>query len=100
MHLKRLFAVVAPIVLLLPLAAHADWPKGEREKYMAQCTQAATPQIGAAAAKAHCACGADSIKSYPAADIQALMDNKAAPELQQKALAQIAKCKANVPAKK
>jgi hypothetical protein len=28
------------------------------------------------------------------------MDNKAAPELQQKALAQIAKCKANVPAKK
>ncbi len=37
MRLNRLFAVVAPIVLLLPLAAHAEWPKGEREKYMAQC---------------------------------------------------------------
>ncbi|MFD2883292.1 hypothetical protein ACFS4T_12380 [Pseudomonas lini] len=100
MRLNRLFAIVAPVVLLLPLAAHADWPKGEREKYMAQCTQAATPQIGAAAAKSHCACGADAIKSYPAGDIQALMDNKASPELQQKALGQIAKCKANAPAKK
>ncbi|WP_339539150.1 hypothetical protein [Pseudomonas sp. RA_15y_Pfl2_54] len=100
MRLNTLFAVVAPIVLLLPLSAHADWPKGERQKYMTQCTEAATPQIGAAAAKSHCACGADAIKSYPASDIQALMDNKAPPELQQKALRQIAKCKANTPAKK
>lgn len=100
MHLNRLFALAAPIALLLPLAAHADWPKGEREKYMAQCTQTATPQIGAAAAKSHCACGADAIKSYPAADIKALMDNKATPELQQKALGQIAKCKADPKAKK
>ncbi|MCP1446735.1 hypothetical protein J3D54_005867 [Pseudomonas sp. GGS8] len=100
MRLNRLFAVVAPLVLLLPLAAHADWPKGEREKYMAQCTQAAAPQIGAAAAKAHCACGADAIKSYPAGDIQALMDNKASPEMQKTALDKIAKCRANPPAKK
>jgi len=41
MRLNRLFAVVAPIVLLLPLAAHAEWPKGEREKYMSQCVPAA-----------------------------------------------------------
>ena len=100
MRLNTLFAVVAPLALLLPLTAHAEWPTGEREKYMAQCTEAATPQIGAAAAKSHCACGADAIKSYPAADIQALMDNKAAPQLQQKALGQIAKCKANNKAKK
>jgi hypothetical protein len=99
MRLNTLLAAVAPFALLLPLTAHADWPKGEREKYMAQCTQAATPQIGAAAAKSHCACGANAIKSYPAADIQALMDNKAPMELQQKALGQIAKCKAN-PSKK
>jgi hypothetical protein len=100
MRLNRLFAVVAPIVLLLPLAAHAEWPKGEREKYMAQCTEAATPQIGAAAAKSHCACGADAIKSYPAKDLQSLMDNTASDGLKQQALTQIAKCKANVPAKK
>jgi hypothetical protein len=99
MRLNTLFAVVAPFVLLLPLSAHADWPKGEREKYMAQCTQAATPQIGAAAAKAHCACGADAIKSYPDSDITALMNNKATPELQQKALQKIAACKANNPVK-
>ncbi|KAI2693074.1 MULTISPECIES: hypothetical protein [unclassified Pseudomonas] len=100
MRLNRLFAVIAPVVLLLPLTAHADWPKGEREKYMAQCTQAATPQIGAAAAKAHCACGADAIKSYPASDIQALMDNKASDALKQKALTQISSCKADNKAKK
>ncbi|MBZ9780853.1 hypothetical protein K9857_04705 [Pseudomonas sp. REP124] len=100
MRLNRLFAVVAPIVLSLPLAAHADWPKGEREKYMAQCTQAAEQQIGAAAAKAHCACGADAIKSYPAKDLQALMDNQASDALKQQALTQISKCKANNPAKK
>jgi hypothetical protein len=92
MRLNRLFAVVAPIVLLLPLAAHADWPKGEREKYMAQCTQAATPQIGA--------CGADAIKSYPAKDLQALMDNQASDTLKQEALGKIAKCKAAPAAKK
>ena len=100
MRLNRLFAVAAPLVLLLPLTAHAEWPKGEREKYMAQCTQAASQQIGAAAAKAHCACGADAIKSYPAADLQALMDNKASEALQQKALGQIASCKADNKAKK
>ena len=100
MRLNRLFAVIAPVVLLLPLTAHADWPKGEREKYMAQCTQAATPQIGAAAAKANCACGADAIKSYPASDIQALMDNKASDALKQKALTQISSCKADNKAKK
>ena len=100
MRLNRLLAVVAPIVLLLPLAAHADWPKGEREKYMAQCTQAATPQIGAAAAKSHCACGADAIKSYPASDIQALMDNKASDALKEKALKKITACKADNKAKK
>ncbi|MGN8276657.1 hypothetical protein ACLEJQ_05360 [Pseudomonas sp. SMV71] len=100
MRLNTLFAVVAPLALLLPLSAHAEWPKGEREKYMLQCTETAKSQIGAAAAKSHCACGADAIKSYPASDIQALMDNKASPELQRKALDQIAKCKANAPAKK
>ncbi|MEZ1314404.1 hypothetical protein QIW53_00120 [Pseudomonas fluorescens] len=100
MRLNRLFAVAAPIALLLPLTAHADWPKGERDKYMAQCTQAATQQIGAAAAKAHCACGADAIKSYPASDIQALMDGTASKEAKEAALAKIAACKADNKPKK
>lgn len=100
MRLNTLLAIVAPLAMLLPLTAHAEWPKGERDKYMAQCTEAATPQIGAAAAKAHCACGADAIKTYPAGDIQALMDNKASDALKQKALTQIATCKAAPKAKK
>ena len=61
---------------------------------MAQCTQTATPQIGAAAAKSHCACGADAIKTYPAADIQSLMNNTASDTLKQQALSKIAACKA------
>lgn len=100
MRLNRLFAVAAPLVLLLPLTAHAEWPKGEREKYMTDCVAAASQQLSPAAAKAHCACGADAIKSYPAADLQALMQNKASEALQQKALAQIASCKADNKAKK
>ena len=100
MRLNRLFAVIAPVVLMLPLAAHAEWPKGEREKYMAQCVPAAAEKIGTPAAKSHCACGADAIKSYPASDIQALMDNKASDALKQKALTQIASCKADPKAKK
>ena len=95
MRLNRLFAVVAPIVFLLPLAAHAEWPKGEREKYMAQCVPAAAEKIGTPAAKSHCACGADAIKSYPAGDISALMNNTASDELQKEALGKIAKCKAS-----
>jgi len=94
MRLNRLFAVIAPVVLLLPLAAHADWPKGERQKYMAQCVPAAAEKIGTPAAKSHCACGADAIKSYPASDIQALMNNTASDDLKKQALGKIAKCKA------
>ena len=96
MRLNRLFAVVAPIVLLLPLAAHADWPKGEREKYMAQCTQAATPQIGAAAAKVslRLRCRRDQIvpgQRHSGPDGQQGQSDA----LKQKALGKIAKCKAN-----
>jgi hypothetical protein len=94
MRLNRLFAVVAPVILLLPLAAHAEWPKGEREKYMAQCVPAAAEKIGTPAAKSHCACGADAIKSYPAADISALMNGTASAQLQQEAMSKIAACKA------
>jgi len=95
MRLNRLFAVVAPVILLLPLAAHAEWPKRpKREKYMAQCVPAAAEKIGTPAAKSHCACGADAIKSYPAADIQALMNNTANDTLKREALGKIAACKA------
>ena len=100
MHLNRLFAVVAPIVLLLPLAAHAEWPKGEREKYMSQCVPAAAKTVGDAKAKAVCGCGADQLKSYPAKDIQALMDGKASDALGQQAMAKIATCKVDSGAKK
>lgn len=95
MRLNRFFAIAAPIILLLPLTANAAWPKGEREKYMAQCTQTAGSQegISAATAKSHCACGADKIASYDAKDLQALMDNKASVDLQNKALAAISTCK-------
>ncbi|CAI8708777.1 Lipoprotein [Pseudomonas sp. IT-196MI5] len=100
MRLNRLFAVVAPIVLLLPLAAHADWPKGEREKYMAQCVPAAAQKIGDAKAKALCGCGADQIKSYPAKDLQALMDGTASQELGNQAMKKIATCRPDPGAKK
>lgn len=93
MRLNRLFAVVAPIVLLLPLAAHADWPKGERDKYMAQCVPAAEKKISNTQAKAVCGCGADQLKSYPASDLTALMNGTASDALGKQAMEKIATCR-------
>ena len=34
MRLIRLFAIAAPLALLLPLSAHAAWPAGVKAQYM------------------------------------------------------------------
>ena len=97
MRLTRLFALAAPVVMLLPLSAHAAWPTGMREAFMAQCTPAAAQTIGEANAKKHCACGADELnKKFSSEEIKQLMDQQKAPppQLVQKAQTAIAACKA------
>ncbi|MDI2594968.1 hypothetical protein NYP20_10285 [Pseudomonas sp. N3-W] len=93
MRLNRLLAIFAPVALLLPLTAHADWPAGLRKQYMDQCVPAAAQKIGDAAAKAVCGCGADQLKSYPASDLKALMSGTASQELGDKAMQKIALCR-------
>ncbi|WP_085722948.1 hypothetical protein [Pseudomonas sp. R37(2017)] len=97
MRLIRLFAIAAPLALLLPLSAHAAWPAGVKEQYMGDCTKAASQSINPAEAKKHCACGADVLeKKFTTKEIAQLMDSKTPPpqELAQRALTEISACKA------
>ena len=97
MRLIRLFAIAAPLALLLPLSAHAAWPAGVKAQYMGDCTKAASQSINPAEAKKHCACGADVLeKKFTTQEIAQLMDPKTPPskELAQRALTEISACKA------
>ena len=97
MRLTRLFALAAPLAMLLPLSAHAAWPAGMRDAFMADCSKAAATNIGEANAKKHCACGANELdKKFSTEEIKQLMSKERAPspELVQKAQAAIAMCKA------
>ena len=51
MRLTRLFALAAPLAMLLPLSAHAAWPAGMRADFMKDCSTAAAQNIGEADAK-------------------------------------------------
>ncbi|MGH8387035.1 MAG: hypothetical protein ACRESJ_16325 [Pseudomonas sp.] len=96
MRLIRLFAVAAPLALLLPLSAHAAWPAGVKAQYMGDCTTAASKSINPAEAKKHCACGADVLeKKFTTQEIAQLMDKNNPPsaELGQRALKEISVCR-------
>lgn len=97
MRLTRLFALAAPLAMLLPLSAHAAWPAGMRADFMKDCSTAAAQNIGEANAEKHCACGANVLdKNFTTDEIKQLMSKEQAPsaELVQKAHAAIASCKA------
>jgi len=96
MRLIRLFALAAPLALLLPLSAHAAWPNGVKAQYMSDCTKAASQTVNPAEAKKHCSCGADVLeKKFTTQEIAQLMDknNPAGPELSQRALKEISVCR-------
>jgi hypothetical protein len=96
MRLTRLFAFAAPLVLLLPLSAHAAWPTGVKAQYMSDCTKAASQSVNPAEAQKHCACGADVLeKKFTTQEIALLMDKQNPPgaDLSQRALKEIAVCR-------
>ncbi|MBT9268519.1 MULTISPECIES: hypothetical protein [Pseudomonas] len=96
MRLIRLFAFAAPLALLLPLSANAAWPAGVKDKYMNDCTSAASKSVNPAEANKHCACGADVLeKKFTTQEISQLMDPKTPPtaELGQRALKEISVCR-------
>ncbi|MFC3941381.1 hypothetical protein CCU68_04350 [Pseudomonas gingeri NCPPB 3146 = LMG 5327] len=96
MRLTHLFAFAAPALLLLPLSAHADWPAGQREAYMKDCTAAASKSVPVNVAQQHCACGADRLKEkFTTEQISQLMNTKKEPskELKTDALNAIAACR-------
>ncbi|NVZ30025.1 hypothetical protein HX881_31045 [Pseudomonas gingeri] len=96
MRLTHLFAFAAPALLLLPLSAHAEWPTGQREAYMKDCTAAASKSVPVNVAQQHCACGADKLRdNFTQKEIEELMNAKKepSPELKTKALNTIAACR-------
>ncbi|POA18251.1 hypothetical protein C1886_17825 [Pseudomonas sp. FW300-N1A1] len=97
MRLTRLFALAAPLIMLLPLSAQAAWPAGTRDAFMKDCTPAAAQTIGEANAKKHCACGANQLnEKLTTEEIGQLMSKQTppSPQLVAKAQAAIAVCKA------
>ncbi|AJO77752.1 MULTISPECIES: hypothetical protein [Pseudomonas] len=96
MRLTQLFALAAPLALLLPLSAHAAWPAGVRAEYMKDCTAAASQSIDAKSAEKHCACGADKLnEKFTTDEIKQLMSKQTQPDpaLRTKALDAIAACR-------
>ncbi|MDB6143353.1 MAG: hypothetical protein JWP80_2397 [Pseudomonas sp.] len=62
MRLYRLFALAAPVALLLPAVAQAAapvWPGGGRTQFVNDCVSIASKDLGQASAQSHCNCGAD-----------------------------------------
>ncbi|ROL75706.1 hypothetical protein BLX41_15420 [Pseudomonas protegens] len=96
MRLTQLFALAAPLALLLPLSAQAAWPAGARADYMKDCTAAASQSIDAKSAEKHCACGAEKLNDkFTTEEIKELMSKSKQPsaELRTRALDAIAACR-------
>lgn len=104
MRMTHLFALAAPLTLLLPLGAHADnWPEGLKKDYMQDCVAAASQSVDAKTAQQHCACGADKLSAkFSTTEIKQLMDKKVQPsaDLRTKALDAIQSCRATATAPK
>jgi hypothetical protein len=83
MRLYRLFALAAPLALLLPMAAHAatasDWPPPGRDGFVKECVDSASKggmdQVNAVA---HCTCGANTVQHDLSSAELKVLDSKTA----------------------
>ena len=90
-----LAASLAFLSLGAQAAAPSNWPAGARDSFVQDCSAAASQNVDAKTAKAHCECGADKINAeLTTAEIKELMTNQnASAELKNKAVAAISSCK-------
>jgi hypothetical protein len=76
-------ALLTPLVLALPISAHAAMDAKTRTSYMNECSSAATqsnPGMDAKAVQAHCECGAQQIeKNFSDKEIASLNDKTTPP---------------------
>lgn len=81
MNTFRLFSLLAPFALALPLSAHAAMDSATHQTFIQNCMAAATQKLDAQAAEAHCTCGANSVnKHFSDAEIDTLNDAKTPPD--------------------
>jgi hypothetical protein len=64
MNTFRLFSLLAPFALALPLSAHAAMDSATHQTFIQNCMAAATQKLDAQAAEAHCTCGANSVNKH------------------------------------
>lgn len=64
MKLLRLFALLAPVALAVPLSAQAAMSEPTKAKFLTECVATAGQSITASAAKAHCECGAQQVNKH------------------------------------
>ena len=61
MKLLRVLALLAPIALAAPFSAQAAMTDASKTKFINECVATAGEKLPAAAAKAHCECGASQV---------------------------------------
>lgn len=84
MNTFRRLALLASVVLALPLGAHAAMDSETHKTFIKECTDAAAQnqQIDAKAAQAYCTCGENSLnKHFSDAEIKALNDRQTPPDI-------------------
>jgi hypothetical protein len=80
MKLLRMFALLIPVALTLPLTAHAAMGKATRATFIKECASTAGQKLDATSAKAHCECGANQVdKNFSNAEIAELKNTSTAP---------------------
>ena len=98
MRVRSLLRLLVPVVVAMPLAAHAEWPAGSRDTYMDECLATARQNVDSSLAEKHCECGADVIeKNFSSEEITALNDRQTPPPaaLRERLVQSVAVCNQN-----
>ncbi|WP_095095800.1 hypothetical protein [Pseudomonas sp. Irchel 3A5] len=84
MKLPRLFALLAPLALAMPLTAHAAMSAPTKAKFIQDCVSTAGQKLDAASAKSHCECGAEQVsKNFSSAEIEKMSNGGQPPTREQ-----------------
>ncbi len=76
MRYPTLIALLAPLLIGLPVVA-AQWPSGEREHFIQECTNSAQANISADKLQRYCSCAADKVSTeFSTSELEELKTQK------------------------
>lgn len=86
MKLLRIFALLAPVALAMPLSAQAAMSAPTKEKFISECVATAGQTLDAKSAKEHCECGAKQVsENFSSAEIEKMSNANPPPTPEQSA---------------